>query len=306
MKISIIGAGNVGALSALRIAQEAYAEVLLVDIAKGLALGKSLDMEDAQNILKLDYSVKGSEDISSIKGSDIVVLTAGLVRKPGMTREDLLSKNAAIVKEVALNVKKLSPQAVLIIVTNPLDLMTYLALKSTGFNPRKVFGMGITLDGSRFANLISEELKVPVSNIEPCVIGIHGEGMLPLARLTKVNSVCLNELMDDHRVRELVKRTVLRGAEIVSLLGSGSAYFAPSAAVAEVVRSVARDEKRILGISAYLSGEYAVNDICIGVPARIGKSGIEQIITLDLNEQERKQFCDCARTLRDSLCSMTL
>jgi len=301
MKISVIGAGNVGALSAMRIAQDSHDEVLLVDIAKGIACGKSLDMEDASSILKTDYSIRGTLDISEIKNSDVVIVTAGLARKPGMTREDLLNKNAAIVKDVTLNIKKFCPSSVVIIVTNPLDLMTYLAIKVTGFKPHKVFGMGITLDASRFANLISKELKVPVTDIEPCVIGIHGEGMLPLERLTKIKGVGLGEFMDDKKIEELVRRTVLRGAEIVSFLGSGSAYFAPSVAVAEVVRSVAGDQKRILGVSAYLSGEYGVKDLCIGVPCRLGKSGIEQIIELDLDSTEKKAFSDCARTLRENL-----
>jgi len=285
----------------MRIAQEGAGEVLLVDIAKGLACAKSLDMEDARGILKLDYSIHGTHDIAGIKDSGIVVVTAGFARKPGMTREELLNKNGAIVKEVVLNIKKFSPLAVVIIVTNPLDLMTYLAFKAAGFKPNKVFGMGLTLDSSRFSNLISKELNIPVTDIEPCVIGIHGEGMLPIPRLTRIKGVSLEKLMDEKKIAELVNKTISRGAEIVALLGSGNAYFAPSAAVTEVVRVVAGDQKRVLGVSAYLSGEYGLKDICMGVPCRLGKSGIEQVIELELNAQEKEALLNCTQSLSKGL-----
>jgi len=245
MKISIIGAGNVGSLAAMRIAQDALGDVVLVDIAKGIAYGKSLDLEDARSILKIPYNITGSDNIEAISGSDIVVVTAGLTRKPGMLREELLKKNAEIIKSVCLNIKKLAPDSVVVIVTNPLDLMTYLALKTTGFDSRRVFGMGITLDASRFANLISKELNVPVTDIDPVVIGSHGEGMLPLARLTVIKGVPLTKFLDLQKIDELIGRTVGRGQEIVTSLGSGSAFFAPSAAIAEIAGVIAKDTKRI-------------------------------------------------------------
>jgi len=301
MKISVIGAGNVGALSAMRIAQYGMADVMLVDIAKGIAKGKALDLEDARFILKINYNVNGSEDINDIKDSDIVVITAGLARKPGMTREELLAKNAHILKEVCLNIKTEAPHAVVVVVTNPLDLMTYLALKVTGFPRKRVLGMGVSLDASRFANLISKELNLQPTDIEAVVIGAHGEGMLPLAKHTKIKGVSLDEFLTKEKVSSLVKKTVGRGAEIVSFLGSGSAFFAPSAAVAEVVRAIAKDEKKILGASAYLSGEYGIRDICIGVPCRLGKDGIEDIVELDLSDSEKNELLLSSGSIRKLL-----
>ena len=299
MKISIIGAGNVGSLTAMRLAQERIGDILLVDIVKGLARGKGLDLEDASPVLKYVYKIEGSEDIQKIKNSDIVVITAGLARKPGMTREELCCKNAAILKEICLNIKKLASASIVVMVTNPLDLMTRFALETTGFKPTKVLGMGITLDAARFANIISCELNVPHTDIVPTVIGSHGEGMLPLPRLTNIKGISLEEFVSEEKVQELVKKTVARGAEIVSLLGSGSAYFAPSAAVAEIVRAIAKDEKRILGVCAQLNGEYGIKDTCIGLPCRLGKSGIEQIIELGLNSQEKEALQKSAVSLQE-------
>jgi len=301
MKISIIGAGNVGALSAMRIAQYNLGDIFLVDIAKGLAEGKSLDLADAQAVLGLDYNIRGSDDINSIRDSDIVVITAGLARRPGMTREELLAKNSQILKEVCLNVKKLASQAIVIVVTNPLDLMTYLALKITGFAKNKVLGMGSSLDSSRFANLIAQELKIAASSVEAMVIGAHGEGMLPLAKHTKIKGVSLEEFLNGDKMESLTKRTINRGAEIVALLGSGSAFFAPSAAVAQMVRSITKDEKKIIGACAYLEGEYGIKGICMGVPCRLGRGGIENIIELDLTGQEQEELSRSAYSIRTLL-----
>jgi len=298
MKISVIGAGNVGSLTAMRLAQEGIGEVVLLDIVKGLACGKALDLEDSRPILKQNYNLEGSDDIAKIKDSDIVVITAGLARKPGMTREDLLNKNSRILQEISQNIKKSASDSIVIVVTNPLDLMTYFVLKSTGFKPDKVFGMGVSLDAARFANLIAKELNTPVTDIEACVIGSHGEGMLPLPRFTNIKGVALDEFLDDKKIEALINKTLNRGAEIVSFLGSGSAYFSPSAAVAALARVIAKDEKRTLGVSAYLNGEYGLKDICIGVPARLGRNGIEQIIELDLNKQEKEALSRSAGSIR--------
>ncbi|MFA5096131.1 MAG: malate dehydrogenase [Candidatus Omnitrophota bacterium] len=306
MKISIIGAGNVGALSAMRIAQYDLGEIVLVDIARGLARGKALDLEDCRPILKAAYDIKGSDDIENIKGSDIVVITAGLARKPGMTREELLAKNALILREVCLNIRRLAAQAVVIVVTNPLDLLTYFALKATGFPRHKVVGMGISLDGSRFANLVAQELGLKPQDIEALVIGAHGEGMLPLARHTKVKGAGLDALLSKEKVDALVKRTVARGAEIVSYLGSGSAFFAPSAAIAEMVKAIALDEKKVLGGCAYLEGEYGISGICIGVPIRLGKEGIEKVIELDLSKEEQEALLNSAGSIRDLIRQLPL
>jgi malate dehydrogenase len=306
MKIAIIGAGNVGGLTVLRLAQEGCGDILLVDIVKGLAQGKSLDLEDAASISKINYHVQGTDEIKEIKDSDIIVITAGLSRKPGMTREDLLNKNAQIIKEICLVIKKVAPSAIVILVTNPVDLMTRLALEITGFKPAQVFGMGITLDAGRFSNLISQEFNIPNIDIDACVIGSHGEGMLPLPRFTTIKGINLDEFTNDDKIQELVQKTIQRGAQVLSLLGSGSAYFAPSLAVAEIVRVIAKDEKRILGVSAYLSGEYGIKDVCIGVPCRLGKGGIEKIIELGLSQEEKQVLQKCAAGLKEQYSRITI
>lgn len=298
MKISIIGAGNVGSLTALRLAQEGMGEILLVDIIKGLAQGKAFDLEDCRPILKYDYQIEGADDINKVKDSDIIIITAGLARRPGMTREELLNKNAGILKDISLNIKKLASQSLIIVITNPLDLMTYLVLKTINFNPNKVIGMGVSLDAARFANLISKELNIPAADIDACVIASHGEGMLPLPRLTHIKGVKLDEFLSDKKIEELVNKTVTRGAQIVSLLGSGSAYFAPAAAIVRLVKTIVKDEKQTLGICAYLNGEYGVKDVCIGVPCRLGREGIEKIIELDLNKEEKESFLTSAANLK--------
>lgn len=306
MKISLIGAGNVGGLTAMRLAQEGAGNVILVDIAKGFAQGKAFDLEDSAAVLKSNYNIKGTDDINEIKDSDIIIVTAGLARKPGMTREDLLNKNALVLKDICLNIKKLAPESIVIIVTNPLDLMTRFALKITGFKAARVFGMGVSLDAARFKNIISKELNVPCVNIDACVIGSHGEGMLPLTRFTTIKGVALDEFSDAKKADELVTRTIGRGKEIVSLLGSGSAYFAPSAAITEMARAIAKDEKRALGASAYLNGEYGIKEACVGVPCRLGKDGIEKIVELDLNREELQALRTCADKLKEQYKSITI
>lgn len=301
MKISVIGAGNVGGLVAMRLVQEGFGEVVLFDIVKGLAQGKVFDLQDASCVLKHSYRIQGTDDIREIKDSDIVVITAGLPRRPGMSREDLLNKNAKIIKDICLDIKKLAPESMVVVVTNPLDLMTYLALKITGFKPNKVCGMGASLDAARFNNLISREFNIPNADIQACVIGSHGEGMLPLPRFTYVRGVTLNKFTEEQKVEDLVKKTIERGAQIVSLLDSGSAYFAPSAAIAVIVNSIARDAKCTLGVSVYLNGEYGIRDICISVPCRLGREGIEKIVELDLNEEEESAFLNSANSLEKQI-----
>jgi len=301
MKISVIGAGNVGGLTAMRLLEAGLGDIVLVDITKGLAQGKALDLEDAASVLKYNYRIRGTDNIEYVKDSDVIIVTAGLTRKPEMTREDLLSKNAQILKDVCLAIKRLSGQAIVIVVTNPLDLMTYLTLKITGFKPNKVFGMGVSLDAARFTNLISKELNVPCSEIEACVIGSHGEGMLPLPRFTFIKGVELTKMLEEEKINALIKKTFLRGQEIVSFLGSGSAYFAPSQAIAAIVKIIIKDEKRLIGVSAYLEGEYGIKDMCTGVPCRVGKEGIEKIVEFDLNKEERALFLDSAESIRKNL-----
>jgi malate dehydrogenase len=297
VKISVIGAGNVGSLTAMRIAGDGLGDVFLIDVVKGLAVGKALDLEDARPLLKYNYNIKGSDDIRLVKGSDIVVITAGLARKPGMSREELLAKNSQILKDVCSHIKELAAGAIVIIVTNPLDIMTLYALKTTGFKPQKLFGMGISLDAARFANLIAQDLGLKCTDIEASVIGAHGEAMMPLPGFTKVKGVSLDEFMDEAKIKSLVARTIGRGAEIVANLGTGSAFFAPSAAIAAIVKAIAKDEKRIVGLCSYLNGEYGIKDACIGVPCRLGKDGIEKIIELELSQEEKNKLSKSAESI---------
>lgn len=290
MKISIIGAGNVGSFTAMHVAAKALGDVVLVDIVKNMAKAKAFDMRDACSVERIEYSISGSDEYEVISGSDIVVITAGLARRPGMTREDLVLKNGSIVGDVCRQIKKYAGDSIVIVVTNPLDVMTTLALKNLGGDRQRVFGMGVTLDAARFRNLISEELKIPNQAIEAVVIGSHGEGMLPLGRLSTIKGVSLDEFLDEKRIEYLVNRTKERGKEIVGLLGSGSAYFAPALAITEVVETIVKDQKRVLGISAYLNGEYGIKGFCLGVPCVLGRKGIEKIIELDLNEKEKEEF----------------
>lgn len=300
MKISVIGAGNVGSLTAMRVASDGLGDVFLIDVVKGLAHGKALDLEDARPLLKYNYNITGTDDIGQAKDSDIIVITAGLARKPGMSREELLLKNAQILKGICLSIKELAKKAVVIVVTNPLDIMTLYALKITGFNPAKLFGMGISLDAARFINLIAQELNLPVTDVEALVIGAHGENMLPLPGFSKVKGIALDEFMNDDKIEFLVSRTISRGAEIVENLGTGSAFFAPSAAIAEIVKVIVKDQKRTLGLCSYLDGQYGIKDTCIGVPCRLGKNGIEQVIELELSTDEKARLLKSATLVADS------
>lgn len=299
MKIAIIGAGNVGGLTAMRLAQEGLGQVCLIDVARGLAQGKACDLSDARGITRQHCEVRGSDDLADLRDSGVVVVTAGFPRAPGMTREELLNKNARIIREISESIKKHAPAAVVVVVTNPLDLMARHCLAVTGFRAARVIGMGISLDAARFVNLISDELKVPPSDIDACVIGTHGEGMLPVSRLTTVKGVAVDEFLDDKKIAALVQRTVGRGLEIVTLLGSGSAYFAPSAAVAQIVRAIAKDEKRTIGVSAWLDGQYGIRGVCIGTPCRIGANGIEEIIEIELSREERESLAASAEKLKE-------
>jgi malate dehydrogenase len=298
MKISVIGAGNVGGLAASRIAAQNHGDVYLIDIVPGLARAKAFDNDDSRALLQSDFSITGSEELKDIKGSDIIVVTAGLARKPGMTREDLLQKNCAILDGISQHILTLAKDAIVIMVTNPLDAMTYFMLKKLRFDRSRVFGMGITLDSSRFANLISKELHVPVTKIQACVIGSHGETMLPLPRFTYLSGKSLTQSADPGQVASLVERTIARGKEIVSLYGSGSAYYAPSAAIAQIVRAIATDQRISIGVSAYVNGEYGFKDICIGLPCIIGKKGIEKVVDLGLDPLEKEQLTASVDSIR--------
>ena len=297
-KVAIIGAGNVGALAAMHILEGELADVVLIDIAKEIAKGKSLDLEDSLSALKKDLSVKTTDDFSQIKDADVIVITAGLPRKPGMSREDLLNKNAQIIKEIGLKIKDLNSKAIVIILTNPVDLITQFFHKITNFDTKRLIGFGVSLDSARFANLISQELNVPVSRVDALVIGVHGKGMIPLERFTKVNGKVLSDLADENKVNSLVDATVGRGATIVSHLGSGSAYFAPSAAIFNMVKSILKNDNTQTVASVYLNGQYGLKDIFIGVPIKLGSSGIKEIIQLDLNQKEKETLLKSAEGLK--------
>ncbi|MDD2702607.1 MAG: malate dehydrogenase [Candidatus Omnitrophica bacterium] len=297
-KISIIGAGNVGSMAALNLLVQGMGHITLVDVLQGLAQGKACDLEDACGVLGIENRVQGTGDINKIGSSDVIVITAGVARKPGMSREDLLNINSRIIFELSSKIKELAPGAIVIVVTNPLDVMTYLALKTTAFNTRRVFGMGLTLDAARFRGQISKELHLHNKEVEATVIGSHGEGMMPLPRLTVTRGAPLDRMADANKVAELVKRTKERGAEIVNHLGSGSAYFAPALAISELVKAIVTDSKALMGVSAYVSGMYGINEVCIGVPCIIGKRGIEKMVEFELNEAEKTALQQSAESLR--------
>lgn len=301
MKISVIGAGAVGATLTQRIVEGGIADVVLIDILKNVACGKSLDLLDAAPLVGHEKNVTGTDDYKEIQSSDVVVITAGFSRKPGMTREDLIAKNASIVKDAAANVRQYAPSSIVIVVTNPLDAMTYLTLKVTGFPKNRVFGMAGELDASRFIYLIAEELKVPRSTVRTYILGSHGDTMVPVLSHTRVSGKPLTDMLAPDKIESIVKKACDRGAEIVGLLGSGSAYYSPSAAAFKMIKAIELDTKEVLTVSAFLTGEYGLNDICIGVPCEIGKSGIEEIVKLDLSKEEEAAFQRSAKAIKSSV-----
>lgn len=289
-KVSVIGAGNVGASLAQLIAHSGIADVVLFDIAEGVPQGKALDLSEACPLWGSSSAVTGTNEYGPTAGSDVIVITAGFPRKPGMSRDDLLQANAKVVSDVAENTGRLSPAATIIVVTNPMDVMAQVSLKKTGFDPNRVIGMGGVLDSARFRTFVAWELGVSPEDVEALVMGGHGDLMVPMPRFTTVKGISLPELLSEERINALVERTRHGGAEIVSLLKTGSAYYAPAAASFQMVRAILLNERRVLPCSAYLQGEYGVEGFYSGVPAVLGNPGVEQIIELNLNEQERADF----------------
>ena len=285
----------------MRIAESGLAQVVLLDVLENVAKAKVHDLEDARYSLGANTRVTGSSDMSLLENSDIVVVTAGLPRKPGMTREDLLFKNSEITSSVCKNIIRFAPGALVIAVSNPLDVMTYLSYKKLNFPRNRVFGMGVNLDTARFANLISKRLKVDMKFIHALVMGSHGETMLPVPRLSLVKRKPLTKILGVSDIEDLVQRTKQRGAEIVSLYGSGSAYFGPSAAIFEIVQAILSGRSKEIPVSACLDGEYGLKEVAIGVPARIGKKGVERIIEIDLTPEEKKLFDESAQAIKDSI-----
>lgn len=298
-KVTVIGAGNVGATAAQRLAEKELADVVLIDIIAGLPQGKALDLQEAAPIEKHDAGLTGSNSYEDSKGSDIVIVTAGVPRKPGMSRDDLLATNAKIVKSVVDQIVPLSPEAILIIVSNPLDAMCHVALEASGFPKNRVVGMAGVLDSARFRAFIAMELNVSVENTLAFVLGGHGDTMVPLPRYSTVAGIPITELMPQERVDALVERTRKGGSEIVGLLKTGSAYYAPASAAAEMAEAILKDKKKILPCAAYLEGEYGIRDLFIGVPVKLGSRGVEEIIQVALTEKEHAALQRSAESVRD-------
>ena len=298
-KVTVIGAGNVGANCALRIADQELADVVLVDIVEGVPQGKGLDLLQSGPVQGYDVLVTGANNYEPTANSDIVVITAGFPRKPGMSRDDLLMANYNIVKPAAEQAAKYSPDAILIVVSNPLDAMCWTAFKASGFGKSRVVGMAGILDTARFRTFIARELEVSVENITAMVLGGHGDTMVPLVRLTNVSGTPLTELLDSATIARLVERTRNGGAEIVKLLKTGSAYYAPSAAAVEMVESILKDKKKVLPCSAYLDGEYGVHGVFVGVPVKLGAGGVEKIYEIGLTPEEQAQFAKSAASVQE-------
>ncbi len=297
-KIAVIGAGNVGATCAMYLAEENLADVVMVDILEGMPQGKGLDLSQAGPVRGYNAKIYGTNKYSDIKGSDIVIMTAGLPRKPGMSREDLLNMNASIVAVAAKNIKKYAPKCFVIVVSNPLDLMTFQMRKITGFPKNRVLGQAGVLDSTRFRTFISMELDVAMTDIQAMVLGGHGDTMVPLPRYTTVAGIPVGELIPAKRLKEIAHRTAVGGGEIVKLLKTGSAYYAPAAATVDMCRSILCDEKKIMPCSAYLTGQYGIKDIYIGVPVVLGSKGVEKILELKLSAGEKKALQKSAATYK--------
>jgi len=306
MKITVVGAGFVGATTAQRLAEKELGDVVLHDIVEGMPQGKALDMLQSACIEHFDAGIQGTNDPADYAGSDIVVITSGLARQPGMSRDDLLLKNAEIVGGVAENVKKHAPGAIVIVVSNPLDVMTYLVGAKTGFPKERVMGMAGVLDSARFRCFIAQELGVSYKDVEAMVLGGHGDDMVPLARYSTVSGIGIEALLSKEKIDALITRTRNGGAEIVKLLQKGSAYYAPSAAAVQMAQSIVRDEKRVLPVAAWCTGQYGIKDQFVGVPVRLGRKGVEKIIELKLTDDELKQLRASASHVAESVGKLKL
>ena len=307
MKITVVGAGNVGATAAQRIVDKELAnEVVLVDIVEGLPQGKGLDMYESPPIEGTDTRVIGSNSYDASANSDIIIITAGIARKPGMTREQLQETNAGIVKGVTEAVVANSPKAILIIVSNPLDVMTYVAFKVSGFERHRVIGMAGILDTARYRTFIAMELGVSVEDIQALVLGGHGDSMVPLVRYTTIAGVPVTEFLDQATIEKIVKRTRDGGIEIVNYLKTGSAYYAPSAAAVEMAEAIVKDKKRILPCAAYLQGEFGLRDTYIGVPVKLGRKGIEQVVEVPLTAEEKAALTKSADEVKANIAKLKL
>ena len=305
-KITIVGAGNVGATAAHWAAERELGDIVLVDIIEGMPQGKALDLMEASPTGGFDSNIIGTNGYEETKDSDVVIITSGLARKPGMSREDLLQKNKEIIQSVTEQVVKHSPNCIIIMVSNPLDTMTYLALKVSKFPKNRVVGMAGILDTARFRTFIAMELNVSVEDTQAMLLGGHGDTMVPLPRYSTVAGIPITELLPEEKIDALVERTRTGGAEIVSLLKTGSAYYAPASAAVEMAEAILKDSKKILPCAAYLEGEYGLNDICFGVPVKLGANGIEEIIELKLNADEMAAVKKSAEGVNKSIDNLGL
>ena len=306
VKISVVGAGMVGATVVQRLAESELGDVVMVDVVEGLPQGKALDLLESAPLCGFDVDVVGSNDYRDIESSDVVVVTAGVPRKPGMTRDDLVRINSGIVRDVCSGVVKYASSALLLVVTNPLDVMTYAALKYTGFEPQRVLGMSGVLDSARFASFVALELDCSVRDVQAMVIGSHGDMMVPVPGYTTVSGIPITELLSNDAVARLVSRTVNAGAEIVDLLKTGSAFYAPSAAVIRMVEALVCDRRSIMPACVYLDGEYGLSDLCLGVPVRLGRGGVLDVIELDLGSETMDALHRSADSVRAALLGLEL
>ena len=302
-KVSIVGAGNVGATVAHWAMAKELADIVLVDVEAmaGKTAGKALDLAEAAPVAMVDINVTGTSDYEATRGSDVVVITAGVPRRPGMSREDLIGTNAKIVTDVTNDIVSRSPEAILIYVTNPLDAIVYLGYKVSGFPKNRVMGQAGVLDTARYRTFIGKEAGVSVRDIQAMVLGGHGDDMVPLTRYTSVGGIPVSEFISEDKIKKIVERTRQGGGEIVKLLGDGSAYYAPGAATVEMIAAIVRDQKRVLPVTAYLEGEYGLNGIFMGVPAVIGASGVERIVQVQLDAREQEMLGKSVASVRGTL-----
>ena len=298
-KLTVVGAGNVGASVAAYASAQELGDIVLVDILEGVPQGKGLDLYEATPVLGVDTKITGTNNYDDTANSDVIIITAGIARKPGMSRDDLLSTNVRIVGEVAEKVAKYSPNAILIVVSNPLDAMVYTAWKKTGFDPRKILGMAGVLDTARFRTFIAQEIGVSVEDIHALVLGGHGDTMVPLIRYCFVGGVPIDRFISSERLEEIVQRTRQGGAEIVGLLKTGSAYYAPASSAVQMARSILLDKKRLLPVAAYLNGEYGEKGIFVGVPVILGESGVEKVVEVELSPDEISGFKKSAQAVKE-------
>jgi malate dehydrogenase len=303
-KVAVIGAGNVGATCAFALAERKVGEIVLLDIFEGFAKGKALDMSQGGRVLNYDGRISGTKDYADIAGSDVIVVTSGFPRQPGMSREDLIGKNADIISQVGKGIKDHSPEAVIVMVTNPLDLMTYHMQRITGFPHERVVGQAGILDSARMTHFIAEAVGCSNEDVQAMVLGGHGDTMVPLPRYTTVNGIPITQLLSDEEIDSICKRTAGGGGEIVKLLERGSAFYAPGSAAAIMAESILDDRRRVLPCSAYLSGEYGMEDIYIGVPVVLGKNGVERIIELELEDVELESLQGSGSFYKEQLSSI--